>query len=355
MLEVCGDSGAFSPWSRFESEEPWFSTFSECCDNWRCDSSLELDVIGLKEALFRAAEEQMRWLIHPCSNAVTLAGSQAKFERDLQLAIWVNLNDPQFESAVKLSEPIWVWSEAGGVKLDAGIHKLSEIAEVIKADTEESLIAIDPWARSVRVSFLQLWSDAEPFGREEKNTLNSELLVLLRSLQVAESTIPECSRWITHSSRVVVPLQRPTGAHSTSSSSATIPATVFITVHDEIQVIEALTHETGHQQFFIREAGGPLVKPDHKERYKSPLRSDPRPLRGVFLAYHALVFMSAYYRDALEQEITSSSVLEPRFRSVVASKRDAEMVLLQNKKHLTSDGRHFLEQTLEVGKYSEAR
>lgn len=62
-----------------------------------------------------------------------------------------------------------------------------------------------------------------------------------------------------------------------------------------IDLLQAIVHETAHLVLFAEALDGPLVLNDPNERYKSPLRANPRPMDGI---YHA-TFVSARMYQAI--------------------------------------------------------
>lgn len=54
--------------------------------------------------------------------------------------------------------------------------------------------------------------------------------------------------------------------------------------HDRLLAIEYIVHEVTHSTLFAMNAGEPIVRNPLSERYGSPLRSDPRPMDGIFHA-----------------------------------------------------------------------
>jgi HEXXH motif-containing protein len=53
---------------------------------------------------------------------------------------------------------------------------------------------------------------------------------------------------------------------------------------DAAEIAQALAHEAGHLLLFAKAVDGPLVENPESERFSSPLRSDPRPMDGIFHA-----------------------------------------------------------------------
>lgn len=62
-----------------------------------------------------------------------------------------------------------------------------------------------------------------------------------------------------------------------------------------IETLQAIVHEAAHLVLFAAAVDGPLVRNDPEETFKSPLRSNPRPMDGI---YHA-TFVSARMYQAV--------------------------------------------------------
>lgn len=73
-----------------------------------------------------------------------------------------------------------------------------------------------------------------------------------------------------------------------------------------LEVLQTLAHESAHMHLFGVALDTPLVLNGDDERYKSPLRLDPRPMDGI---YHA-VYVSARMHYALSR-LLGSNVLSP--------------------------------------------
>jgi HEXXH motif-containing protein len=204
----------------------------------------------------------------------------------------------------------------------------------------------------MKAPFHQLWRDVAPFAPEDETKLQAELRTLIRALTVAEQSLPDCFSWVRSRTQVIIPLRQLSGEHSSSSSASAVPGVVFLTIHNELQAIEALVHETAHQHLFVAEAEGALIDRNHKSTYKSPLREDPRPLRGILLACHALAYIAAYYSDALRQSLAASQRLEAQISENRHKLNDALSIVLANRQHLTAAGNSFVDRTAEVEKYS---
>jgi hypothetical protein len=116
-------------------------------------------------------------------------------------------------------------------------------------------------------------------------------------------------------------------------------------------LIQGLVHEAAHLLLFAHSIEGPLVTNSIDERYSSPLRSDPRPMDGVF---HA-TFVSArmHYVNRKLREATSA-----KFAPVAIDELDRRLSTLRMlyfgglktvREHakLTEAGQKILEESLD--------
>jgi HEXXH motif-containing protein len=344
--------GGSGPWHWQPPSAAWFARLHERAAHWEPSADLGLDRDLIRRMVQYAAAEHCRWLMHPCLNAMTLPRPDAKLQRDFQLAVWAAMHVSQPLGVATLERAVWAWAPGGGTRLEPGRHDLASLAARLAPQEHRAPLAIDPWARSIKVPFHQLWRDVAPFGPEEQATLKRELELLLRALVAAQERLPDAFAWVRSRSQVVVPLRKLSGEHASSSSASDLPGVVFLTLHNELQAIEALVHESAHQHLFTAEAAGALVDPDHTALYKSPLRDDPRSLRGVLLACHALAYIAAYYADALKASLALARALEAHLDAVRAKMLAAQDILVANREHLTAAGSEFVDRTIDVGTYS---
>ncbi|WP_142235741.1 aKG-HExxH-type peptide beta-hydroxylase [Stella humosa] len=73
---------------------------------------------------------------------------------------------------------------------------------------------------------------------------------------------------------------------------------------DRLTMAESLAHETGHSLLSGFTRGRPLVENDPADRYRSPLRSDPRPMDGIV---HA-TYVTARMHYCLERLLASDAL-----------------------------------------------
>lgn len=343
----------FAPWCWQPSSSAWLDNLLGLAARWQPSPELGLDGKKIRRLVQENAAKRACWLVHPCVNAVTSPRLEAKLQRDFQLAVWIAINTHEPLGVATLGNPVWAWSPGGGMRLEPGAYDLATLAATLRKQPNFSPITVDPWGRSTKVSLQQLWRDATPFGAEEQANLKTELKLLIRSLTAAEQYLSECFAWVRCRTQVVVPLRQLSGQDvSNSSTSADLPGVVFLTLHNELQVIEALVHESAHQHLFMAETFGALVDPRHTALYKSPLRDDPRPLRGVLLAGHALAYIAAFYTDALNASIAPASLLKAHIGETRQQMDAALDILLANRQYLTAEGCEFVDRTVEVASYN---
>jgi hypothetical protein len=344
-------AGASGPWEWRPSRSSWFARFADLAERWEPSAELELDAVRLRRVLLDAATAGERWLLHPCVSAITFPRNEYRLQRDFQLAVWTSLSAAVPLGQVSVPQPLWAWSPGGGTSVPAGRHDLAKLVGLLAAHNSPGALALDPWARSINISFNQLWRDEEIYGPEQQATLQAELRRFLRASAATERCLTPCFEWITSATQVVIPLRQVSGERSDSSSTPQLPGVIFLTLQRELQIIEALVHETAHQHLFLAEAEGALVDDAHTATYRSPLRPDPRPLRGVLLAYHALAYISACYTDALDQGLVPGPRLESELQEVRLRMHEAQDIIVSNRRHLTELGRVFADRTAEVASY----
>jgi hypothetical protein len=340
----------FAPWFWQPSSSAWLENLVRLAARWEPSKELGLDGNKIRRVVQENAAKRARWLVHPCLNAMTSARSEAKLQRDFQLAIWIAINTQEALGGVTLGIPVWAWSQGGGIRLEPGAYDLATLAATLRKQPNCSPVAVDPWGRATNVSIHQLWGGAGLFGAEEQE----DLTLLTRTLTVAEQYLPECFAWMHSRTQVAMPLRRVNGQHSNNSSTSSddLPGVVFLTLHTELQIIEALVHETAHQHLFMAETSGALIDPSHRGRYESPLRDDLRPLRGILLAGHALAYIAAFYTDALDASIAAADFLNAKIARNRQEMDAALGVLLANRRYLTAEGCDFVDDTMEVARYS---
>ena len=117
----------------------------------------------------------------------------------------------------------------------------------------------------------------------------------------------------------------------------------------DIAMLEALAHECGHCLLFGLTIEEPLVLNDDRERYKSPLRTDPRPMDGIYHATFVSARMHYAMRQARESHVLTDSQKQECVTNMVTSRKafqDGYTVLESNAEY-PATGRKIMENALE--------
>jgi hypothetical protein len=293
------------PWSWRIPVRHWFVLHEAAFQNWRPAPELNL-APTLPGLLAEAASREERWLYHPFATAATI--EQRNVSRDLRLALWAAIHDERIESEVNVPAQTWMWTADGGGPIEPGRHDLRALAQQFSGakNSGAGRVEMDLWIDTVGLPLPDgivdyerwSWAHCQPLSPEDEGRLQREVVAFLVAREALMQDLSACASWVADVTRVIVPLRGTPETRFRSGSSASIPGLVFTDIDGPVeQIIESLVHESAHHWLCVAEAAGPLVDPAHTLRYTSPLRTDPRPLRGIFLAFHALAFMSAYYRE----------------------------------------------------------
>jgi len=185
------------------------------------------------------------------------------------------------------------------------------------------------------------WWQREPLTESHGKQCRQDILALLKAQRALKSVLPAAHRWLTRMTRVVVPLGAGDPGQFRSGSVAGIPGLVMVEITGSyLLTLEALIHETAHLYFHFCEVSDPLIRADQTQLFTSPLRADPRPLRGIFLAYHALIYMRSFYRDWFAA--TGDGRCLEALDNLRPLCRDAGATMASAKTGLTYAGRAFL-------------
>lgn len=92
------------------------------------------------------------------------------------------------------------------------------------------------------------------------------------------------------------PLGAPAPApHSRSITTGFLHGSFNASIHDAVQVADAICHEASHTRLNLFREIDPLLIDDGAEIHPSPWRTDPRPLKGVLDGVHAFLNVSLFY------------------------------------------------------------
>lgn len=325
---------------------PWFDRLASKAQAWQPTADIN-PAAGLASSLQKAAERAEPWLFHPCLGAVTHNFPLGRCERDVALAGWLAAN-ADVDGYLTLEEPLWCWSTDGGVQLDCGRHELRRVGELMIAGQAPDVMMIDPWCTVLGYPYADTWAAAASSSRTAGTAdVQKGVIVALRTFALIAAAVPDAWTWLNGLTRTLVILKGE-GKVSRSSSAADLPGLVMADTMSELALSELLVHETAHHLLYVTEAGGPLIDADESRLFVSPLRSDPRPMRGILLAYHALAFICAFYADLDSSPAGKDAVDAADFSNLQRLMGEAESTLLAAAASFTPRGRTFFDRTREV-------
>jgi len=338
-----------APWSWRPSRAAWFDAIADRAACWT-PAVTGLDDRAVSAALQAAARARDEWLWHPCLGRLTGADGDVAAS-DLRMAIWVAANTRVDAGAISLAAPLAVWTPSGAIELEPGRHELARVAGA-EAGAEAAPFpgpAVDLWCHSTGSVEPHSWAAAPAASPADAAALEGQLQTYARTIAHLHELLPACMAWVGAATRVVVPLRGGVDVFR-SCSHPSLPGMVALDLMSSPDIAEAIVHESAHLHLFTAEAAHDLIEPDHEGRYPSPLQPEPRPLRGILLACHALAYICALYRDAARIPALArwGQQLEPN-RELA---RDAEQTLAREERHLTAAGRAFFADTRRVLDYA---
>lgn len=359
-FSVRGRHGEWGGWRWLADRSVWFDGIRSRALAWSPPPELGLDVGILTARIAEAAMRGERWLVHPCVG-VLLAGGN-KPDAHARLAAWIAVNTPAPRSGalghLNLDWDTWLWMGEGPVLASAGVQALGSFSAL--PDACDGLAIPDPWGDSLPDAALAgdigeaSWWVRQPLSEAAESELAGDIRSLMALQLLLTKTMPDVAHWIQDVTRVVVPLVRSEAQEFRSGSIAGVPGLVFVEItRKQLLILEALVHESAHLHFHLSEADQDFIVAGHADLYASPLRRDPRPLRGIFLAFHALLYMCAFYKD---WEGNTGDMRAGEARAHLKLQRDAAAaVLCGARSNLTAAGEQFLRQCLDSADADDQR
>jgi len=153
--------------------------------------------------------------------------------------------------------------------------------------------------------------------------------VLRKSLELIGSYLPGLREEMRLMLRQIIPVGTDEHQHLSASYREAI-GTVYMTLHPQpMTMTEAMIHEFQHNKLNALSHLDPLMSNAFWPLYPSPVRPDPRPLHGVFLAAHAFVPVAELYRRMVADDhafISRGSFMK-RFAKIIEVNDEAMTVL----------------------------
>ncbi|MDB4912586.1 MAG: hypothetical protein JWM95_230 [Gemmatimonadetes bacterium] len=333
-LETSSHAGAWtSAWHWRPSKQVWYAELADFLNHdfgWQ-----DVDERVRTRTVWRL-HECADWLCAPFANA-TEVGSEDSRVRALALSILVLRHEPDLEAEVEVHRPTSVWLPSGGVALAEGRHKASEIRRHL--GPPQSSIAADVSAFSLVTGEVLVGPD-DSHLRARRNA--DDVNVRLRQ---ASAALPEVLDWARGVVSTIVPHQG--RSRRSSSSDPRVPGVVWIALDDPDFVFEGLVHEAAHKYLDLADCAAPLTR-ESPASFKSPLRTEPRTLRSVLVAYHALAYIAALYREMQRVDLLRPERVRLELADTLSRLRSARRTINDGRAFLTPAGDRFLEETNNV-------
>lgn len=267
-------------------------------------------------------------------------------EDEVRFVVWMACSSGTDLGQMELPRDVVSHSGIEPIILDRGVHQLSRF----KVRVDDGPV-LDPFLASVGSTIPpDLWPSSDgtwlnelPPSEDVGMRLTTSLYCVRNALDAIRRHSALAFAWVTGATQVLVPLVPGQSNSSRSASSPCVPGCIAIDVDSNIgSVAELIVHETAHNYVYRHEFNAPLVDPDHKGLYPSSLRDDPRPLRGLLLAAHALLYILGIY-DLLSDELVHAEVERDSSRHEL----DKSITdLLGAREHLTQRGLDFLDRLI---------
>jgi hypothetical protein len=328
------NSTVLDPWTWRPEKVGWYSQVAAALDYdlaWqRVDSSIQMIV---RDEL--ASGSDLMYM--PFVN-ISYCDRKTAIRRALQTIIWLigqsGAKVHNLFSSLNMPESMVIWTPKGPRFLTTSDFRMINITELF--DRSVNTLSLDHNAWSV------VTSESVATGKqvELSKTLDD---AFLQRFDLLRSILPSCAEWILGVVRVVIPCRSGSGRH-TCSSDPRFPGVVWLDIRDKDFVLEGLVHEAAHKYFDLAECNAALtVQSD--QLFASPLRTEPRSFRSIVIAYHALAFIAAFYREMQRSEIISQRRVRSELADTLWRLRQASRTLKSGEHLLTEAGREFLAHT----------
>ena len=331
-------------WNSTGPPSGWCGAALNRLDAWRIEPVLGEGRDAVHNRLAEAFATRERWVIHPAMMA--LWREHCTPGQHLCLIGLVARNSPELgDVEMSVESPTVVWGSKGPVSLSPGRNRLARFG----APEPPDAIVVDPWCLSFGMYPQASWAANPPTDEVTFRRFTAEIATSLKAIALL-STVPDIASWCRSATAVVVPLKNDKPGLFKSASSEDVMGMVMVDGSAGLlRAVEGLIHETAHLHLYMLEATTPLVRAGHDVLYRSPLRSDPRPLRGVLLAFHALAYIAASFRE-LAVRLGLDELVPPRelLDALEIARESARL----GEPGLTDEGSRFVQSTEEVVSYA---
>lgn len=330
------------PWSWRPPLAPWFERVEARLATWS-PKRIELERIDdFRAAIAPAAAEGAHWLYHPFCTSLYGDGALSATFGEAQLVAWAAAQLPGLDVFVRIGAPERLWRTDGTATQVSGSIDASELAEL--------MVGGRPGADSSQCPLVLRPDEAEAV----------ECGFLCDGLQELWSALPAVEEWVCGRTRALNLLPEgffasaPEGA-LVSCSSPEVPGFIRVSRCSEVlKLLEMVVHETAHLHLFTSEMTAPLIGSSSTLLFSSPLRHEPRPLRGILLALHACAYIAAAYAEARRSGLEAATKANAERLRVLALFEESREIVAVAKAHLTPEGLDFVERTETVADWARA-
>ncbi len=152
---------------------------------------------------------------------------------------------------------------------------------------------------------------------------------LRASFEIVDAYLPEVAREMRLVLRHLVPVGWDDERHLSASFLEAV-GVIYLTLHPDLMtMVEALVHEFQHTKLNLMLGFDPLLENGMSPLFSSPVRPDPRPLRGVVLAVHAFQPIARLY-ERMIADGKGTARIEARLRQIAQTCRAGCDVVLPN-------------------------
>lgn len=256
------------------------------------------------------------------------------FARYYDLVFMIKAND--FDQAQRLVDEIISLS-----KQDTGFEIIPYSQEALSEDFE----------RFPRLAF-SAFSESNPMACPDMSLFEKQKANLAKARKIVSTHDPAVGKEIDELvSRIIICVNNDKSDKVrvfAGVSSLMIWGAIIVNAHQYrtlYQLVEFLIHETTHCVLFGLSVDAPLVLNAVDERYPSPLRSDPRPMDGI---YHAtlvcarIALFMQKWQDSATHSRTQSQWLQAQVSDNIRAFRDGHETINQYAK-LSNQGSQILE------------
>jgi hypothetical protein len=315
-------------WSWQPSRAQWVGALRGHVANWSPEPLPQLVGDRARAALARAVASKSDWLYHPFVSPLVPGASRVLQFDPLQLPAWLALHSG-LSFSLRLERPAELITATGEVVCLSGQVSSKDFAAAISTPNIAGR------------EFLPIVGRASVGYRSgEEGAVETMGRIAVR--------LPRVASWVAEASKLANFLALQSDDMFASASYPEIPGYIVLTPADDVmQVLEAVVHETAHLYLFRSECGAALVRPSER-LFASPLRPNPRPLRGVLLAMHACAYVSAAFAEAEAAGLEHPARCSAQRREMLALFDEAYETVGTAADLLTPAGATFVSRTASV-------